>query len=209
MRRCRSSSNSGTRPWLAAGAALILCGQLAGCLLQTRPDEGPPGGNPNDQANWAQPVALGIALGNIKRALEAQQRNLTNYGNSFSDTGFELIIDPADESELGGNPFTEWSATLEEQRMTGILSSVSAKITLTWTPRDSIDYSSSVRYYQDLVYRLKFEESTRSVTYSGKADVWFTDDGQGQYFITKWVDKRDGSPNRTWGWLRARNQLEF
>ncbi|MCK4413625.1 MAG: hypothetical protein KAY32_08780 [Candidatus Eisenbacteria sp.] len=191
----------------AGRLALLLCAALllGGCLFSTRKDEGDV--DPNGGAVWLPPVTLGNALGNMQRALE--KGVLTNYGNSFNDSYFEMVLDPADLSELGQNEFDTWNASLEEQRMSGILISTEATLEVFWVPRDSVDQSSSVRYYEDLAYRLEFAEPTRSVTYSGKVDLWFEDDGAGEWYITKWIDKRDGSPNRTWSWLRARNQVEF
>ncbi len=233
MRRCRSNSidrladraragfgghRPGARrraPWVALGTRgrarrvalgallLVLC-LPAACLLSTREDEG---GGGDTGLVWVPPNAMGNALGNMKRSL--QLKNLTNYGRSFSGQHFELVLAEADVSELGQNEFLEWSATEEEQRMSGILGSTEAALTVYWSARDSVDESASVRYYRDLTYRLEFREPTRSATYSGKVDLWFEDDGTGLWFITKWVDKRDGSPNRTWGWLRARNQVEY
>jgi hypothetical protein len=187
------------------GLAFLLVLLLAGCLLSTRDGEEP--GENGDVYVWVPPVTLGNALGNMARSLEAGV--LTNYGNSFSDDGLEMELDPADLAELGQNEFDEWSAAQEEERMAGILNSTEATLEVFWVPEDSIDQSASVRYYEDLAYRLEFSEPTRAVTYSGKVDLWFEDDGTGEWYITKWIDKRDGSPNRTWGWLRARNQVEF
>ena len=189
------------------GALLLLAagGLIGGCLLSTRDDEG--GGETPPPTIWVPPVALGNALGNIQRSLE--NGVLTNYGNSFNENQFELELDPADISELGQNEFESWSAVQEEQRMTGILGGSPAELKVFWVPADSLEESANVRYYRDLAYRLEFTEPTRSVTYSGLVDLWFEDDGTGEWYIIRWVDKRDGSPNRTWGWLRARNQVEF
>jgi len=218
MPRWRSSSSEpgGFRPaagghrrggaWLAAVAGLALLVLPWGCLLSTREDEGAGG---TEGAVWRDPSSLGIALGNMKRALEATPKNMTNYGRSFSGAHFEMVLDEADRSELGHDDFETWDASLEEQRMNGILNATEATLKVYWTARDSVDISPTVQYYKDLSYRLEFREASRSVNYSGKVDLYFEDNGAGLWYITRWVDKRDGSPNRTWGWLRARNQVEF
>jgi hypothetical protein len=175
----------------------------AGCLFQPR-EPVPPG--QGGEVVWVPPAALGNALGNMKRALDNKQ--LINYGKSFSPQSFEMVLDPADEAELGQNEFTTWSASLEEQRMSGILSSTPGTLTVYWVPRDSLDLQQT-RYYEDLNYRLEFRGSGGTVEYSGRVDLYFQDDGTGLWFISRWVDKRDGSNNRTWGWLRARNRVEF
>lgn len=185
----------------ALALAVVLLG--AGCLFQPREPEPP---TPTNEVVWVQPAALGNALGNMKRALDNKQ--LINYGRSFSPVSFEMVLDPADEAELGQNEFATWSASQEEQRMSGILSSTPATLTVYWVPRDSLDLQQT-RYYEDLNYRLEFRGPSGMAEYSGRVDLYFQDDGTGQWFITRWVDKRDGSSNRTWGWLRARNRVEF
>jgi hypothetical protein len=186
-------------------AALALAVGLlgAGCLFQPREPGDPIIGG---EVVWVPPATLGNALGNMKRALD--NKKLDNYGKSFSPLAFEMVLDPADEAELGQNEFTTWSAGQEEQRMSGILSSAAATLTVYWVPRDSLDLQQT-RYYEDLNYRLEFRGPSATVEYSGRVDLYFQDDGTGLWFITRWVDKRDGSSNRTWGWLRARNRVEF
>ncbi|MBM3316310.1 MAG: hypothetical protein FJY75_00515 [Candidatus Eisenbacteria bacterium] len=188
----------------AAAAGLVLLLAAAGCLFQPRTPE-KPGDGP--QIVWVPPVTLGNALGNMKRALESKQ--FFNYGRSFDAGGFEMVLDQGDEAELGQNEFEEWSASAEEQRMAGILASTAATVTVHWAPRDSIQESADVRWYDDLSYRLSFRGPLGAVEYSGLVDLYFRDDGTGQWYIIRWEDRRDGSSNRTWGWLRARNAVEF
>lgn len=191
--------------WRHAGAlGLILVALGGGCIFQPREAQDP---NTNTGPPWVQPQYLGNALGNMKRSLESKV--LTNYGRSFSGTSLVMELDPSDLSDLGDNPFEPWSSGQEESRMTGILNQTTATLSVTWTVGDSLDESSSVMYYRDLRYRMTFTRGGVSVVYSGLVDLYFTDDGTGSWYITKWVDKRDGSANRTWGWLRGRNQVEF
>jgi hypothetical protein len=177
---------------------------VAGCLFQPRDNEDP---IPDTEITWVTPNALGSALGNMERALEG--KSLGNYGRSFSAEEFAMVLDPADEAELGQNEFETWSATLEEQRMAGILAATTATLTVFWVPQDSLQESADVRWYDDLNYRLSFSGPQGTVDYSGIVDLYFRDDGTGQWYIIRWEDRRDGSTNRTWGWLRARNQVEF
>jgi hypothetical protein len=188
----------------AGALGLILVALAAGCILQPREAEDP---NSNSGPVWVQPVYLGNALGNMERSLESKV--LTNYGRSFSSVIFVLELDPTDLADLGENRFDPWSAAQEEQLMTGILNQTPATLSVTWTVGDSLEESSSVRYYRDLRYRLTFFQAGISVVYSGLVDLYFTDDGTGSWYVTRWVDKRDGSANPTWGWLRGRNQVEF
>jgi len=206
MRRCRRSLIS---RWIVSRALLAaaLLGVASGCLFQPRESEGQP--DPSDQVQWIPPGTLGNALGNMERALESEAQDLTNYGRSFDDEQFELILDPADEAELGLNEFEDWSAQQEESRMSGILNSTEAELDVQWTPDDSLSQGADVRYYEDLSYRLVFEKDSEMAEYSGRCDLYFRDDGQGNWYVFRWVDKRDGSANRTWGWLRGRNMVEF
>jgi hypothetical protein len=207
MRAWKSNSTRRRPPlrWCRARAlGLILVALGGGCIFQPREAQDP---NTNPGLDWVQPQYLGNALGNMKRSLEGKV--LTNYERSFSEAGLVMELDPSDLSDLGENPFDPWSKTQEGARMTGILNQTTATLSVTWAVGDSLDESASEMYYRDLGYRLTFTKGGVSVVYSGKVDLHFTDDGTGSWYITKWVDKRDGSANHTWGWLRGRNQVEF
>jgi len=195
---------SPARGWRAGALGLILVTLGGGCIFQPREAQDP---HQTSGPIWVQPQYLGNALGNMKRSLESKV--LINYGRSFSPVSLVMELDPSDLSDLGDNLFDPWSADQEETRMSGILNQTTATLSVTWTVADSLDESSSVRYYRDLKYRLTFTRGGISVVYSGLVDLYFTDDGTGSWYITKWVDKRDASANRTWGWLRGRNQVEF
>lgn len=197
----RRSRAAWLRGVLGGGVLLLL---LGGCIFDTRE---PKGGGNGEGVEWVSPETMGNALGNMQRALEV--KILTNYGRSFSEE--ELVMDLAegDKQELGDNPFESWSAAQEEQRMSGILNSTEAELAITWTVTDSLDEGESTRYYRDLQYLLTFEKPDSVAEYSGEVDLWFEDDGAGLWYITQWIDKRDGSGLRTWGWLRASNKVEF
>jgi hypothetical protein len=194
---------------VAGGCGIAIWGAVAwtGCLLDTREPEG----RDNDPGiDWITPETMGDGLKNMENALEAKK--LTNYGRSFSEFGLEMTLDPAHESELGGNPFADWTKEQEEQRMNGILNSAraaAATLTVQWALSDSVDEGSSNRYYEDLGYRLTFTKGDSVADYSGKVQLWFEDDGTGQWYVFRWIDKRDASGRRSWGWLRASNRIEF
>ena len=194
------------RSGLFLGVCLtIVTLSLTGCgLFQTRE---PSPGDDENKVQWIPPEAMYIALGNMKRSLEAKV--LTNYGLSFSDVILEMIMDPADEGALGDNPFEVWSAREEEQRMRGILMATDASLVVTWTVGDSIQETPSDHYYEDLEYRLEFDLDGQLAIYTGLVDLWFHDSGDGLWHATRWIDKRDGSANHTWCWLRAVNKVEF
>jgi hypothetical protein len=186
--------------------ALALALAAAGCIFTPREPEksiGPSG------PTWVTPAFLGNQLGNMKRALQSNPKVLTNYGRAFRSGPIVMELDPSDLADTGDTEFQDWTSSKEEQRMSGILNQAAASLAVAWTVADSLDESSSVRYYRDLTYRLTFTKSGKTAVYSGKVDLYFEDDGTGSWFITRWVDKRDASANHTWGWLRARNRVEF
>lgn len=199
-------------------ALLALCGLTlaatfqTGCLFDPR-EAGDPGTG-GEGVRWVDPTTLGDALGNMERALEAKQ--LSNYGRSFNEGGpFELVFDVTDEAELGDlSLFENWTGEKEEQRMDGIIDAAgeATEVDVEWlftAETDSIDESVSQRYYKDLGYSLTFTRSGAEATYSGSVDLWFEDNGSGLWYISRWVDKRTHPTNNTWGWLRARNTVEF
>lgn len=205
--RCPLRTSAGGRLAILALSCLGLAG---GCLFTPREPEDPGGGVA--LPDWVDPTALGDALGNMKRALEA--KSLTNYGRSFNEgQEFELVFDITDEGELGDlSNFESWSGSQEEQRMDGIIAAAQADVEVEWVftaETDSIDESVSERYYKDLGYNLTFSKTGASVTYSGSVDLWFADNGSGLWYISRWIDKRSHATNMTWGWLRAKNQVEF
>ena len=190
---------------LLAALAILTALAAGGCLFDTREAEDPE--QEGEEVPWKDPQDLADALENMKLSLEAQV--LTNYGRSFSEDRLVMVLDEGDLAELGENPLEPWSKEDEELRMSGILVAANASLAVEWGPAEPIAHSASESYYEDLTYRLIFEKQEQTVVYSGLVDLWFEDDGTGLYFITMWIDKQDASGNRTWGWLRARNKVEF
>ncbi len=197
--------------WTYVLLGFLAAGTLAGCIFSTREPESTGG---ESSVPWVPPEYLYAALVNMKAALEAKV--VDNYERSFSPDHFELILDDADLGALGGeNPFETWSASQEAQRMEQILGGTKASLSVEWiftAETDSIYNSDTEQYYKDLGYELVFTEGTKEAVYAGKVNLYFEDDGTGQWFITKWVDKRDPTQPEgveTWGMLRARGTVEF
>ncbi len=184
----------------------------AGCLFDPRPAGDP--GDDSVSVVWVDPTTLGDALGNMRRALEAKA--LSNYGRSFNEGGpFDLVFDVSDEGELGDlSQFATWTGLDEELRMDGIIEAAGENtvVEVEWVfaaETDSVDESVSERYYKDLGYNLTFTKGGAQVTYSGSVDLWFEDNGSGLWYISRWIDKRTHPTHNTWGWLRAKNTVEF
>jgi hypothetical protein len=190
-----------------AALALAVVLAAAGCIFQPRTAEDPTG---TQQVVWVVPHFLGNQLGNMKRALQSKPAVLTNYERAFRTGPLVMELDPFDQADLGDTEFQDWTAAKEGQRMSGILNQAGATLTVSWTVGDSLQGDGpSILYYKDLAYRLTFTKAGLPVVYSGKVNLYFEDNGTGSWFITRWQDQRDGSANHTWGWLRARNRVEF
>ena len=72
----------------------------------------------------------------------------------------------------------------------------------------STDQRTQVRFY---AYHLIIHapQISSDTLYQGLADITFFQGGDAQWHITNWVDKRDGSGQRTWGYLRRINRIGF
>lgn len=178
---------------------MLLAILAAGCgLFDPREAETP--GNEN-QIPWNPPLTMSVALKNIERTLEA--KSVANYERSLA-TIFTVAGDPTDLAEIGEDPFLQWDRNQEVSVMSQILST-SATVTLNWTVGDSAVVGEN-QYYKDIVYTLKFRWPNDDTIYSGKADLYFIEDN-GQWYLSHWEDKRDGSGNPTWGMLRNDGSL--
>ena len=72
----------------------------------------------------------------------------------------------------------------------------------------STDQRTQIRFYAYRVI-LHAPQISPDTLYQGRADITFFEGGDGQWHITSWVDKRDGSGERTWGYLRRINRVGF
>lgn len=174
---------------------LVTVAASAGCsLFEPREAEDPGSAN---QVPWVPPTSLATALSNIERTIEA--KSIINYERSLFD---EFIFEPdaVDEVIIGSTFFENWGREDEVAAIRQIIDT-EASIALKWTIRDSITVSAEESYYEDLGYELRFQSANLDTVFSGNADLYFRDDN-GQWFVHRWVDKRDGSGNTTWGMLR-------
>jgi hypothetical protein len=175
---------------------------MAGCSLFDPRDPEDIGGV--DQVPWVPPTSMALALENMERTLEA--KSITNYDRSLADE-FSIVADFGDSLEAPDIAvlFSDWGREQEVATTAEILSN-GGDVSLQWTVRDSENINASITRYLDLGYRLTFQSESGDTAFSGNADLYFLEDN-GQWFLTRWVDKRDGSGNSTWGMLRRTPSL--
>jgi len=179
--------------------SLVLAALAPGCGLFDPREAEKPGGEV--QIPWNPPLTMSVAIANIQRTLEAKSG--TNYDRSLA-AEFTFEGDPADIAEVGEDPFPQWDRNQEVAVMSQILSTTAA-VTLTWEVGDSA-FVGENQYYEDIGYNLRFRWANEDTIFSGKADLYFIEDN-GQWYLTHWADKRDGSGNPTWGRLRIEGSL--
>jgi hypothetical protein len=198
-----------SRRW-GRGAWLLALPLAAGCGLFDPRDPDPPGDE--EQVPWNPPTAMAVALGNIQRTLEA--KSVTNYDRSIATEElsqepdfrpFTFVPDAVDAQIIGETYFESWDRQ-QEVTIMGQIIDTSADVSLEWTVRDSITTGSAEAYYEDIGYSLAFSWADRDTLYSGNADLYFIEDN-GQWFLTRWEDKRDGSGHETWGMLRRQGSV--
>jgi hypothetical protein len=186
--------------------ALVVTISLGSCLFTPRDP-----GNPDDfdPVPWISPDEPEKVLENI--AVTFSWNRMTNYGRSFSDETIEMTFDLEDQPYGDPTEFDDWTAELEEQRMRGIIPEDVSNIELTWdlSSAELIEDTDTEWHYEDLVYKLVFEKDGLDVVYEGEIYLWFIDDG-GLWYISKWWDeKKTGSENNSWGYLRLKNVIEW
>lgn len=190
-------------------AILWLCGLLiAGGCFETRDPFAPDTGGP--EIEWIPPTEPAFALPNIKASIEAKV--LDNYANSFAEGELDMLMA---EAEIGlltppENPFPGWTREDERIRMDNAFQGTTATVALTWdfTSETLKDGEDGERYYEDLIYELKFELGGVESIYSGQVDLYFAEDNLGLWRITRWHDKKN-SDNPTWCWLRSEGRIDF
>jgi hypothetical protein len=197
-----------TVPRRRVGKAVALAWLLAvtaGCIFSNRdPEQGTGPQIPLHRSTLPDSV-----LYNIRVSLE--WKSADSYGLSLG-TDFTFEPDPADESEINDPTFWEgWNRDREIRAFDDILTVPdAARIAFAWPPPIPTplggDNPDEV-YYRDLKYELRLTGVASPVTVSGRVDLYLAE-ANGLWSVSSWVDKRDGSPNRTLGYIRWKGRLE-
>jgi ketosteroid isomerase-like protein len=128
------------------------------------------------------------------------------------DDSFAFHPDLTDSSEaIQPNVFVNWNKSVEDQDARAIANKATSRTvvfdSLYANTIVSPDQRTVIRFYQ---YHLIVHPAQSTDTlFQGRADITFFQGGNGQWHVTSWVDKRDGSGARTWGYLREINRVGF
>lgn len=191
--------------WFSPLLCLMVTGLLGGCLFTPRE----PGVPVGEEVEWKSPTEPAIVLENITASIEANR--LVNYGRSFHEEKIEMEFDAADQSAGDPELFSDWTNVDEELRMRGIMPEEGlTTIELSWDiPDDLFEPNENEAYYENLGYRLVFGQGSKQIVYEGIVELWFFDQN-GEWVIHKWLDERKpGSDQHSWGYLRLKNVIEW
>jgi len=186
-------------------AVLVL---VVGCgLFEPRPPR--PGGG--GAVNCLVPNSPDLVMSNVRHQYGSLQ-GVTCY-SSMIDTGFVFHPDASDSIQaLPDTVYAHWTRDIETRVATGLASEAKFDSTVIdseyASPVISPDQRTQTRFF---VYRLvaRAPQAAPDTVFSGLADITFFQGGDAQWHITNWVDKRDASGARTWGYLRSRYRVGF
>jgi hypothetical protein len=185
---------------IACCAALL----LGGCGL-FEPRDPLPGGGPG--SGCLTPNNPDNVVTNIVDQYAAID-GITCY-TSMLDTAFTFHPDAADSIEALPDPvYANWNRAVESD----VAAKLAADATFHFTAFDSqyaapvisSDQRTQTRFYAyHLIVRGPIVAQAGSDTlFKGLADITFFQGSDAQWHVTTWVDKRDASGSRTWGYLR-------
>jgi hypothetical protein len=193
---------------VTATAAILALALVAGCGL-FEPRDPRPGGGPG--VNCATPNSPDNVVSNIVNHY-AELAGVTCYTDML-DTSFTFHPDPADSSEaLPDTVFNHWTRDIEARDAGNVARDVTfhvASFDSEYAARAiSADQRTQTRFY---AYHLIIysPQASPDTLFRGLADITFFQGSNAQWHITSWVDKRDGSGARTWGYLRRLYRVGF
>jgi hypothetical protein len=184
---------------------LIQLAGMSGCGLFKPRDPDPGGGGASD---CLTPNAPDNALTNVVRHYGIVT-GITCY-SSMLDSSFAFHPDVTDSIEALPGIFSGWNRDVE----TTDAANVAGDSTFSVASLDSQyavavlspDQRTLTRFY---AYHLIAHSSKPDTLYRGHADLTLFQSGNGEWHITTWVDHRDGSGARTWGYLRSLYRVGF
>jgi hypothetical protein len=188
--------------------AVLVLSVLAGCGL-FKPRDPRPGGGP--LVDCATPNSPDNVVSNVVGHY-AERAGVTCYSDMLDPT-FAFHPDVADSNEaLPDTVYAHWTHDIESR----VARNVAANATFHTTSFDSEyaarvispDQRTQIRFYNyHLIIRAP--QVAPDTLFRGLADITFFQGNDAQWHITNWVDKRDGSGARTWGYLRRLYRVGF
>ncbi len=192
---------------LRAALFLSVLGQISlwGCGLFKPRNPEPGGGVPSDclTANTPDNVVTNVL------AHYAAVNGITCY-TSMLDSSFAFHPDPTDSIEALPGIFSGWNRNVETNDVSNIASD--AKFHAAFFDSQyavqvlSSDQRTLTRFY---AYHLIVRSSKPDTLYQGRADITFFQSSNAVWHVTEWVDHRDASGLRTWGYLRSLYRFGF
>lgn len=195
--------------WIARMAIVALLGTVASCGL-FKPRDPRPGGGPG--VNCAIPNSPDNVVSNIVNHY-GELAGTTCYTDML-DASFAFHPDLTDSNELapGDTSFVHWTHDVEARDARNIAADATfhlASLDSEYAARViSADQRTEVRFYAYHII-LHASQAAPDTLFRGLADITFFQGADAQWHITNWVDKRDGSGARTWGYLRRVYRVGF
>jgi len=197
------------RPVLSRGpalVALVLLAHVVGCGL-FKPRNPLPGGGPGSSCltpNTPDNVVVNVI------DHYAAVNGITCY-TSMLDPTFAFHPDAADSIEaLPDTVFANWNRDVESRVVSNIASDATFHVAVFDSQYaatiTSPDQRTQTRFY---AYHLVIHSSKPDTLYRGHADITFFQGSDAQWHITQWIDRRDSSGSRTWGYLRSIYRVGF
>jgi len=130
------------------------------------------------------------------------------------DASFAFHPDATDSNEIapGDTSYVHWTRDIESRDARNVAADATTRLVSfdgEYASRViSADQRTQIRFYN---YHLILHASqvAPDTLFQGLADITFFQGDDAQWHITSWVDKRDGSGARTWGYLRRVYRVGF
>lgn len=194
---------------LFSGGMLLV---TLGCGIFDTRDPEPP--SDTEEIPFQNPIEPRIVLENTKATLERFSSG--NYINALLED-FAFSPDPVDAADWDGRA---WGKQQEQTATDAILRAArggngTGTLVLTWdVPEQTRDAGTGPlgepqEYYENLGYQIVFTQGTATVTYAGKANLYFRQGSTGLWAIYNWEDLQEDDTHPTWGRLRITNGPVF
>lgn len=195
-----------------AGGALVL--GLSACGLFDIRDRVPPV-IVDIRCQGESPTSSDIVVDNFALAIECRDQGTGLFEQTLG-TGFGLVFDAQDYFELQQLGVTRDSLVKSEaiQALDRIINSAELpdSFRFVFTPVTPQDLGGSQVFYELMPYRLEMyqpsgDTALLAAEYAGLVNMTVAEQQAGTWAISRWVDFRDNSGNRTLGYLFALKAL--